>query len=85
MTICTMWQPTRYEIPFSAEVSIHTSTQPYEYDSDYSPAWRYVARHMRWTQSLEELADKYVRATIGVEDDKPTPPVSATVDQGVQN
>jgi len=50
------------------------ASQPYEYDMDFSPAWRYVGQHMRWTQSLEDLADIYVRRTIGVQEGDPTPP-----------
>jgi len=45
----------------------------FEYSYDYSPAWRFAAQHMRWTDRLEELADKYVRKTLGVADGAPTP------------
>lgn len=48
---------------------------------DYSPAWKDVAQYMRWTEPLENLADIYVRKTIGVTDDQPTPPVSTFTNQ----
>ncbi|TFK36992.1 hypothetical protein BDQ12DRAFT_686205 [Crucibulum laeve] len=50
------------------------ANQPYEFDFDYSPAWRFVGRHMRWVPKLEQLADTYVRKATGIEDGKPTPP-----------
>jgi hypothetical protein len=46
-----------------------------EYENDYSPAWRFVVQHMRWEPQLEALASTYLRATIGVPDDDPIPPV----------
>jgi hypothetical protein len=58
-------------------ILIHISIQPFEFEYDFSPAWRYVAQYMRWTQPLEELADEYLRATIGVKASEPTPPVSS--------
>ncbi|THV07511.1 hypothetical protein K435DRAFT_833398 [Dendrothele bispora CBS 962.96] len=48
--------------------------QPFEWDTDYSPSWRYVARYMYWTSSLQNLADQYVRRTFGVAYSDPTPP-----------
>ncbi|KAJ7146252.1 hypothetical protein C8R44DRAFT_756982 [Mycena epipterygia] len=48
--------------------------QPYEIGLDYSPAWRYVGQHMRWTATLEQLADEYVRQALGVVANDPTPP-----------
>jgi hypothetical protein len=50
------------------------ASQPHEYEKDYSPAWRYVGQYMRWTKSVESLADSYVRQTIGVQPGEPTPP-----------
>jgi hypothetical protein len=47
--------------------------QPFEYSLDYSPAWRFSARYMRWSDHLEQLADKYVRKTLDVADGLPTP------------
>jgi hypothetical protein len=49
--------------------------QPFEFDYDYSPSWRFVARYMRWTRQLEIIADSYVRKTIGVPNHEPTPSV----------
>ncbi|KAF4573193.1 hypothetical protein EYR36_007703 [Pleurotus pulmonarius] len=51
------------------------ANEAFEWDKDYGPAWRYVGQHMRWTMTLQGIADDYVRATIGVQDeDEPTPP-----------
>ncbi|KAJ2930506.1 hypothetical protein H1R20_g6581, partial [Candolleomyces eurysporus] len=49
------------------------AAQPFEFDFDYSPAWRYVGQYMRWTPQLEALVDHYVRRTIGVSDGEVTP------------
>jgi hypothetical protein len=48
--------------------------QPYEYDTDYSPAWRYVAQHMHWVPSIEKLANEYINRALGLPDDAETPP-----------
>ncbi|KAK0194202.1 hypothetical protein F5146DRAFT_926365 [Armillaria mellea] len=47
--------------------------QPFEYDHDYSPAWRFVTQHMHWVPSLEALAKTYINRALGLEDDGPTP------------
>ncbi|KAF8922053.1 hypothetical protein CPB85DRAFT_1265699 [Mucidula mucida] len=48
--------------------------QPYEYDWEYSPAWRFVAQHMHFTPALEHLANIYINRAIGIPEDEPTPP-----------
>ncbi|KZP28811.1 hypothetical protein FIBSPDRAFT_728362 [Athelia psychrophila] len=48
--------------------------QPFEWEYDYSPAWRFSAQHMRWTNWLEELSDWYVRQALDIELSAPTPP-----------
>jgi len=50
------------------------SHQPYEFEFDFSPVWLHVGQFMRWTHRLENLADQYVRQTLGVEDSYMTPP-----------
>jgi len=50
------------------------ANHPNEYELDYSPAWRFVGQHVRFTPRIEELADSYVRKAIGVEEGHPTPP-----------
>ncbi|PFH49812.1 hypothetical protein AMATHDRAFT_146793 [Amanita thiersii Skay4041] len=50
------------------------SSHPFEFEYDFSPAWRFVGQHMRWAPELEKLADQYVRKAIGLsESDGPTP------------
>jgi hypothetical protein len=50
--------------------------QSFEWEWDYSPAWRYVGQHMRWAKPLQDVADRYIRSTIGVPKDEPIPHVS---------
>ncbi|KZT08882.1 uncharacterized protein LAESUDRAFT_648242 [Laetiporus sulphureus 93-53] len=47
---------------------------PFEIEYDYSPVWRFVAKHFRWTQSLEELAGDIMRRTMSVPKGKAVPP-----------
>ncbi|KAF7971400.1 hypothetical protein HWV62_21242 [Athelia sp. TMB] len=47
---------------------------PFEYGYDYSPAWRFAAQHMHWTNWLEELSEWYVRQALKIEIGAPTPP-----------
>ncbi|KAJ4485803.1 hypothetical protein J3R30DRAFT_1408509 [Lentinula aciculospora] len=51
--------------------------QPYEYDTDYTPAWRYVAQYMHWVPSIQNLANIYLNRAFGVPEDGPTPPYIA--------
>ncbi|CAK5280721.1 unnamed protein product [Mycena citricolor] len=36
-----------------------------EFQFDFSPAWRFVGRYMRWTPRLEKLAEEYTRIALG--------------------
>ncbi|KAG0699739.1 hypothetical protein DFH29DRAFT_854523 [Suillus ampliporus] len=47
---------------------------PWEWEWDYSPAWRFVGQHMRWNASIERLADAHARRAMNVPLDEPTPP-----------
>ncbi|KAF7309550.1 hypothetical protein MIND_00325900 [Mycena indigotica] len=42
------------------------ATNTYEWEADYSPAWRFVGRHMHWTPEIMKLADQYVRDALTV-------------------
>ncbi|KAG1887518.1 uncharacterized protein F5891DRAFT_1167021 [Suillus fuscotomentosus] len=42
----------------------------WEWEIDYSPAWRSVGQHMRWTASMEKIADADARRAMN----EPTPP-----------
>jgi len=53
-------------------------TQPFEFEFDYSPAWLHVGQYMHWTPRLEDLADQYVRKSLGVGETSKTPPVRDT-------
>ena len=47
-----------------------------EYNYDFSPAWRFVVRHMHWTERMEAIGELYLRSAFGVESDVAIPPVS---------
>ncbi|KAG2022927.1 hypothetical protein CC2G_000641 [Coprinopsis cinerea AmutBmut pab1-1] len=47
--------------------------QPFEYDFDFSPAWRFVGQHLHWSSKVQDLIDQYVRRTIGVPEGEKTP------------
>ncbi|KAF7370981.1 hypothetical protein MSAN_00732300 [Mycena sanguinolenta] len=49
------------------------ATSGYEWESDFSPAWRFVGRHMHWTPKLMQIAEKYVRDALVVAPYEPTP------------
>lgn len=38
--------------------------QPFEFDYDFSPAWRNAGTHMHWVPELSQLADMYVRRAL---------------------
>ncbi|KAG5647758.1 hypothetical protein DXG03_008481 [Asterophora parasitica] len=52
------------------------ANQPYEMEFDYSPAWRFVGQHLHWSPTIEQLANQYLRRSIGIAEDRPTPPAS---------
>ncbi|KAG6330606.1 hypothetical protein ID866_8483 [Astraeus odoratus] len=54
-----------------------SADRPFEWERDYSPAWRFVGKHMHWNGALQKLADDYVERALGVEDNGPTPPYIA--------
>lgn len=55
-----------------------TVQQQFEFIHDYSPAWRFVGKHLHWNHRLAGVADQYVRKTLGVADGENTPTVSFT-------
>ncbi|KAG1905317.1 uncharacterized protein F5891DRAFT_1008767 [Suillus fuscotomentosus] len=49
--------------------------RPWEWEMDYSPAWRFVGQHMRWNATMEKLADAHARRAMNVPGRlKPVPP-----------
>ncbi|KAJ7493298.1 hypothetical protein B0H11DRAFT_2228078 [Mycena galericulata] len=55
----------------------------YEWEADYSPAWRFVGRHMHWTPKILELAESYVREAFHVaSNDSISPYISVHVRHG---
>lgn len=49
-----------------------------EWESEYAPQWREVAKHMRWHPDLERIAGLYVNRVFDLPDDAEVPPVSTT-------
>ncbi|KAL4062994.1 hypothetical protein V8B97DRAFT_2026577 [Scleroderma yunnanense] len=45
----------------------------WEWNWDYSPAWRFVGRHMHWNATLVKLAEEHARRAMKVPDNEPTP------------
>ncbi|KAG1862653.1 ARM repeat-containing protein [Suillus subluteus] len=38
----------------------------WEWELDYSPAWRFVGQHMQWTAQMERIADMHARRTMEI-------------------
>ncbi|EIM92217.1 uncharacterized protein STEHIDRAFT_143645 [Stereum hirsutum FP-91666 SS1] len=49
----------------------------FEWDSDHSPAWRFVAKHFRWTERLQNIADGYLKRIFHTPESDPIPPYIA--------
>ena len=50
--------------------------QPFEYNFDVGPVWRFVLKHLRWTKQLQAISDHYLRVIFDVPEHEPIPPVS---------
>jgi hypothetical protein len=50
--------------------------EPFEWEKEWSPVWRAVGRHMRWSPVLEKIAERYMRDAFGVRDDEEVPAAS---------
>jgi hypothetical protein len=55
---------------------VTAGTQPFEWKTPWSPAWRFIGQHLKFTDSLTQLATAYVERAFGVTRDE-LPPVSA--------
>lgn len=40
----------------------------YEWEFDFGPAWRFVGRHIHWSQRINDLAREYLGRIFGIED-----------------
>ncbi|KAG8906710.1 hypothetical protein FRB99_006308 [Tulasnella sp. 403] len=47
--------------------------EPYEWERDYSPAWRFVGRHLRFHPKMVEIAELYLRRMFDLQEDEPIP------------
>ena len=52
-----------------------TCLKLYEFQHDYSPAWRFVGTHAHWSPWLRGLADDYLRRVFDIAPSVPIPPV----------
>lgn len=50
--------------------------ETFEWEKDYSPAWRFVGRHLHFKPDLVKLAEFHTRKALGIQEDSPIPPVS---------
>ncbi|KAF9022035.1 hypothetical protein BDZ89DRAFT_221297 [Hymenopellis radicata] len=50
---------------------------PFEWERSWSPVWRYVATHIKFTQKVNDLADKAIRKAFKVRSSAPMPPFIA--------
>ena len=55
---------------------VTAGTQPYEWKTSWSPAWRFIGQYLKFTDSLTQLSAAYVRRALKVTTDE-LPPVSA--------
>lgn len=55
-----------------------SSHKGFEFEYEYSPAWRFVGRYVRWTKQIEDLAWAYLRNLWDVREDEDVPPVSTS-------
>jgi hypothetical protein len=77
-TICITFVPKSYVASFSMYDSSPSaeSLQPFEYNFDIFPTWRFVLKHLRWTKRLQAIGDHYLRVIFDVPEHEPIPPVS---------
>ena len=57
---------------------VSAGTQEYEWKNRWAPAWRFIGRHLKFTDSLMQLGTAYVRRALMVTSDD-LPPVSAVL------
>ncbi|EPQ60426.1 hypothetical protein GLOTRDRAFT_124182 [Gloeophyllum trabeum ATCC 11539] len=50
---------------------------PFEFEKDYSPAWREVATHMHWTDRLQEITNGFIRKAFELPEGADIPPIQA--------
>ncbi|KAL6310144.1 hypothetical protein BKA93DRAFT_721989 [Sparassis latifolia] len=51
--------------------------QPYEWENDYFPAWRFVTKYLRWTKGIEALTALYLRRAFDLTTTAEIPPYIA--------
>lgn len=52
-----------------------SASEPFEWEKDYSPAWRFVGRHLYFEPQMIKLAEYYMRRALGLEEHDPIPKV----------
>jgi len=51
-----------------------SATRTFEWEYDYSPAWRYVGKYLHWSPKMLSLAEKYLRRSLALAEDASIPP-----------
>jgi hypothetical protein len=47
----------------------------FEWEQQWSPAWRFVGRHLRFAKPMQQIAETYLRKAFAVQPLEPLPPV----------
>ncbi|KAG8976438.1 hypothetical protein FRC05_003681 [Tulasnella sp. 425] len=47
--------------------------EPFEWERDYAPVWRFVGRHLRFHPNMIKLAESYIRKAFGLFEVEPIP------------
>ncbi|TFY82083.1 hypothetical protein EWM64_g1930 [Hericium alpestre] len=53
------------------------ASESFEYEHEFSPAWRFVVKNFRWTQRLQGIANGYLKRIFEVPDEDDVPPYIA--------
>jgi len=53
------------------------ASSSFEYEYDFSPAWRFVVTHFRWTARLQDIANGYIKRIFDVPEKGEVPPYIA--------
>lgn len=49
----------------------------FEWEHDFSPAWRFIGKHVHWNPVLEDLTERYLQRVFGLQESERVPRVSS--------
>ncbi|KAF8236024.1 hypothetical protein L208DRAFT_1391449 [Tricholoma matsutake] len=61
---------------------VTAGTEPYEWKTPWSPAWRFVGRHLKFTDPVKQLATAHVRRALKVTTDELPPFITVHARRG---